>query len=234
MKILISPSKTMSKSNVMPKKRQLLFEQEKNKLLHILKSYDLKSLQQLLKVNDKLALTNFDRYAQFKEENAALFSYTGAQFKALNAHTLDNTSLNYLDEHLMIVSGLYGLLRPFDKIAFYRLPMALKLKHLTLNLYWQESISTYLEDQLIINLTSKEYDIILHNDLKILSIEFYVLKNGKLTAPSMEVKKIRGLFVRFLAKNQILHPSTMKTFDDEGYKYHSEHSTENTLVFIKQ
>ncbi|MFP4286910.1 MAG: YaaA family protein [Candidatus Izemoplasmataceae bacterium] len=232
MKILISPSKTMKKVNE-PSLNHHIFENEKQLLYNHLKTLSLNSIKKTFGISDKLSKEVESYYKTFKEDSPAILTYTGAQFKALNYKQLDDNSKDYLDKHLLIMSGLYGLLKPKDAVAYYRLPMGVSLNKQSMEFFWKNPINNYLkEEDFIINLASDEYGDLL-NHPKTISIVFYQSLAPLKRAASMEVKKLRGIFLRFLATKNIKQLDELKRFCAEGYKVNESFSNALTIVFIK-
>jgi len=211
-----------------------VFNQEKTVLHERLRKKSVDELAVLFKVNETIAGLNFERFENLKEVNPAIFTYTGTQFTHLSARTLDAAALDYLNRHLYIISGFYGLLRPLDAIAPYRLPMGIKLDGEPLKSFWKSRLTSHLEGTHVINLASKEYsDAIEKNSLDWIDIDFYTMKQGKLSIHAMEAKKMRGLMVRYAACEKITIPSRLKTFAEEGYRFDAERSSKTRYVFVK-
>lgn len=232
MKILISPSKTMKKVKG-SFDCDHLFEKEKNFLYNYLKTMSLSTIKKTFLTSDKLTRDVFNDYQTFIEDSPAILTYTGAQYKALDYETLDDSSKQYLNDHLYIMSGLYGLLRPLDAVAYYRLPMGITLNKQSMDAYWKEAINHHLkEEDLIINLASDEYgDLLNHSNL--VKILFYQSVKPLKRANSMEVKKLRGLFLKFLASKKILNKDDLSQFNQEGYALDESLSDEKTMTFVK-
>lgn len=233
MKIVISPSKTM-RSVPVDNQKKCLFHQEKELLLKRLKKYSIRELEDLYHSSTKIAEESFQRFQRFKEDSLALSSYTGAQFKALDSDTLSVSSWQFLEENLFIISGLYGLLRPIDTIGLYRLPMNSVLDK-PLKDYWKIPISEVLRDQTIINLASQEYSEVIDESIPMITIDFYHQSpNGKRKKPSMEVKKQRGKYLRYLALKESLSLETLTSYCDDGYTYDQHSSNSDKIIYIKK
>ncbi len=231
MKIVIAPSKTMVTTKIKPD-REALFDYRKE-IIKGLKALSVDDLITLFDVNQKIALQNYERFQNFEENNIAIFAYTGQQFKHLDATSLEDKSLTYLDDHLFIMSGLYGLVRPFDGVGLYRLPMGVKWDGTLHKNNWKPIISNYLEGEVVINLASKEYsDAIDTKKVKMITIDFMVEKNGKMKkAPAMEAKRLRGLMVRKMAEEKIQSIDALKTLSIDGYGIIENLSDSNTLKY---
>ena len=231
MKFLISPSKTMEPT-LNCEKSTILFPEMRSTMLEYLKGMSRKELSDFYGVSKDLADFNYDRIHSFKENNHALFAYVGQQFKALEASTLDQDAKEHLDEHLIILSAMYGAVRPFDCIGLYRLPMGLKKDGTKFSRLWQETLEEHFEDETLINLASKEYSDALKNH-PMIQIDFLIpdKKGGYRKAHAMEAKRMRGLFIRFAAQKKIDTIEALKAFDLEDYTFDDAVSKEDNLVF---
>ena len=207
-----------------------------------------------MSISDDLAQLNSERYANWEGKKElsstskqALFAFTGDVYQGLDAKTLSKSSVEYAQDHLVILSGLYGALKPLDLIEPYRLEMGTKLKvGRPNNLYefWgsqpTELINLQLKNQhekSIINLASNEYFKVI--DLKkldgeLISPVFKDAKNGNYKIISFFAKKARGLMSRYIIENKIAHADELQGFDLEGYRYNSEMSTAEKPVFTRE
>ncbi|MGM0436357.1 MAG: YaaA family protein [Bacillota bacterium] len=231
MKFLISPSKTMEPT-LNCEKETILFPDMRSTMLEFLKSMNKEELRDFYGVSQELADFNHERIHNFKENNHALFAYVGEQFKALEATSLDEDAIEYLNDHLIILSAMYGAVRPYDCIGLYRLPMGLKKDGTKLSKLWQNTLESHYEEETLINLASKEYSDAL-GSLPMIRVDFLIpdKKGGFRKAHAMEAKKMRGLFVRYVAKETIQNVEGLKAFDLEDYAYDSTLSKEDVLVF---
>lgn len=157
------------------------------------------------------------------DSNQALFFYNGISFKYLDVTTLNDNNINYLNNHLIILSALYGMLKPLDLINEYRLDFTNK----QLYEYW----NLYIDD-VVINLASLEYSKMVKCK-KVINIEFKEYKNNKLTVSGTYNKMLRGLMLRYLTVNNIEDINLIKEFNELEYSYNEELSKGNTLVFCK-
>ena len=171
----------------------------------------------------------------------AVFAYDGIQYKYMAPAVFSEAELEYIKDHLVILSGLYGMLRAFDGVSPYRLEMQAKnignIK--TLYDFWGEEIYKALcqNDEVIINLASKEYSrtiIPFCDKSKLIDCTFAEMTNGKLREKATLCKMARGSMVRFMAENNVLSPEGMKDFNALGFAYSEEHSKDNSYVFVKQ
>ena len=234
---------------------QPVFLKEANMLAKQLSSYSISELAALLHVNSKIAEENVNRYfhweTPFKQENSkqAIYTYNGEVYRGLDAATLQRDEIQYLQNHLRIMSGLYGVLKPLDLIQPYRLDVKDRLKTengIDLYAFWKTRVTKEISKALkisdnpkvLLNLASAEYTRML--DIKKLSariIEFDFIQYNPDTDAfkpiTIYLKKARGLMVRFVAQNRITNPEDLKAFSSDGYWYSEQFSGENKMVFIR-
>lgn len=254
MVIIISPSKTL---NLDIQSQTALFSQaeftdESAKLIDKLKKYTPASLQELMSINPNLAQINALRFMEwslpFSPENAkqALLTFKGEVFNGLKAETLTEPELQFAQEHLRILSGLYGVLRPLDLIQPYRLEMGTKLKvRRKNNLYefWGDILTKNInkllqstQQKYIINLASTEYFKALNQkklNAEIITPTFKDYKNGTYKFLTVYGKKARGMMARFIINNRIEDIENIKLFDEDGYYYNDKLSKGNNWVFTR-
>lgn len=247
MKVIISPAKKMNVDNdslvhqdlpVFLNQTELLCERLKNM------SYD--ELKALWKCNDKIATLNVERlqYMDLRRNlTPAILSYEGIQYQYMAPSIFTDDEFSYIQEHLRILSGFYGVLRPFDGVVPYRLEMQAKLAmDGTKDLYafWGDSIAKHLfaETDCIINLASKEYSLCvskyLPETVRFITCVFGEMKDGKIIEKGTICKMARGEMVRYMAENHIEEPEKIKMFSRLNYKYAEEHSDDRTYVFLLQ
>lgn len=252
-KILLSPAKSLDFETPVPTDKYTLpsFLNEAVKINKVLKSKKPKFLSGLMDISDALAKLNWERNQQFSTpltpENArqAVYAFNGDVYDGLEVRTLNPENTSYLQQHLLILSGLYGLLQPLDLIQAYRLEMGTQLPlYRKKNLYgfWSDKITKTLNDQVdkngfIINLASKEYfSAVNTKKLKatVISPVFKDYKNGQLKVISFFAKKARGQMTRYLAENQIENPELIKDFNLDGYRFSQpETKNQNEPVFVR-
>ena len=217
-----------------------------------LKKLSANDLQELMGVSQKLARLNFERFQQFKypfgeeEVKPALLVFKGEVFVGINAASFSKDDLYFAQEHLRILSGLYGLLRPLDNIFPYRLEMGTrwqtdKFKHLYD--FWGDKINAVIQqsldkqgDNILINLASNEYfKAVKANKLnaRIITPQFKDFKNGQYKMISFFAKKARGLMTNFIIRNRISNPDELKLFDMEGYRFNDPLSEGDNWVFTR-
>lgn len=215
MKIILSPAKTISKTC----ERFSLGVEFSDKTNEILK--------------------NVPEVLISKEFCKAFYMYDGMCYKNINREEFDNSDLEYIKEHLIIISALYGVLKPFDLINPYRLDFLMKTKMGNLYKFWEDEIAKEVlkDENLIINLASDEFSKVIKKyitDEKFLDFEFFENTDGKLKKHSTISKKARGMMLNFMTKNKIENIEEIKQFNKEGYKFSEEMSFENKFVFIKE
>jgi cytoplasmic iron level regulating protein YaaA (DUF328/UPF0246 family) len=209
-------------------------------------------ISSLMKISDKLAGLNADRYAQwstpFNADNAkqAVLAFNGDVYIGLQAQTFEQQDFDFAQQHLRILSGLYGLLKPLDLMQAYRLEMGTKLatsRGKNLYEFWGDIITTKLNkdlaaqgDNVLINLASNEYFKAVkprNLDGMIVNPVFKDEKNGEYKIISFYAKKARGLMARYIIKNRLDDVSQLRNFDLEGYSFSAALSTPEQPVFVR-
>ena len=201
-------------------------------------------LKKLWKCNDDIATLNVERLKGMelrKNLTPAILAYEGIQYQYMAPGVFTNQELDYIQEHLRILSGFYGVLRPFDGVTPYRLEMQAKLAiqgNKDLYSYWGSSLADKLfeESDCIINLASKEYSTCISKyikpNIRFITCVFGEEKDGKIIEKGTMCKMARGEMVRFMAENSIGSPEDIKNFDRLNYQFSGEHSSDNSYVFI--
>lgn len=252
MKILLSPAKlmTIEAENTLLKETTPKFINEASYIQSFLKEKTPEDLSEMMHISTKLADENWHRNQQWnnkpkkKQSSAAVYAFTGEVYRGLDAKTLDEDAINYLQKNLNILSGLYGILKPSDKVMLYRLEMGSNFPfgpYKNLYDFWKEKLTEYLNSQLkakdfILNLASDEYaKVIDRKQLKspVIDVEFKENKNGKLTSVMVYFKHARGLMARYCAENNITKLNDVKAFNIENYLLNDELSTDKKLVFVR-
>ena len=252
MKILLSPAKSLDFKSELPtnKTSSICFEKEAQYLNSILKSKNPKELSDLMSISSKIADLNYERNHSwslpFTHKNArqAVYAFSGDVYRGLDAYSIDDSRIDFLQSSVRIISGLYGIIKPLDLIQAYRLEMGTKLafdSNKNLYDYWRKKITEQLNLELdnkepILNLASNEYFKAI--DTKVIKSEVYSanfkqLKNGEFKTIAIFSKKARGMMTRFIIDNDITDITDLKSFDYEGYVFHKSLSTENELVFTR-
>lgn len=247
MKIIISPAKKMNTdTDSLPVSGLPLFLEEAKILCQAVQGLSYGEAKALWGCNDKLAELNFRRFAGMELERnltPAILTYEGLQYQHMAPLVFSGAALDYAQEHLRILSGFYGVLRPLDGVTPYRLEMQAKLSVLggrDLYDFWGDRIYRSLldEDRTILNLASKEYSAAVEKYLapedRFLTCVFGERQDGKIRQKGTLAKMARGEMARYLAENQIRDLEGLKAFDCLNYRYREEYSTETELVFLKE
>lgn len=254
MLILLSPSKTLdfkSPTEVVST-NEPVFIKDTLKLVKTMKKVDVKGLMEMMHISKALAELNCQRYRDwdypFDEHSSkpALLAFKGDVYEGLKAWELNLDQIDLAQQHVRILSGLYGLLKPTDLILPYRLEMGVKLKlNRTENLYkfWTKKLTDHLqkelnstENKVIVNLASDEYSKAIdfkNLKAKIVTPFFKEYHNGELKFVSFNGKKARGLMTRYIIDRNIPEVEELKLFDYEGYHFSEQHSDKNRWVFIR-
>ena len=252
MKILISPAKSLDFEKPAPVEQhsEALFLSEASKLNSKLRTLSEKEISELMSISSKLGALNWQRNQEwslpFTKANAkqAVYAFKGDVYVGMDLETLPKDKSEELQGKLRILSGLYGLLKPFDLIQPYRLEMGTKLPieaHRNLYEYWGSKITEALnkelgKEELLVNLASNEYFKALKTkDIQntIVTPQFKDYKNGKLKIISFFAKKARGMMVRYILDNNSNDLESLKGFNYGGYGSSEELSNGNDLVFIR-
>lgn len=252
--VLLSPAKTLDFETeaVTSSASQPEFLNEAEQLISKLKKLSSNQVQKLMSVNPEIAELNVQRFqtwqTPFHGGNAkqAMLSFTGEVYRGLSANTFNEPEFEFAQQHLRILSGLYGILRPLDLIQPYRLEMGTKFKMNSKaeNLYqfWGTKIKDYLEseeakNQVIINLSSNEYfKVVCPKDLnnKVIHCHFKDFKNGEYKMLMTYAKNARGAMARYIVKNQIETVEGLKGFDLNNYRYNEQLSDETNFTFTRE
>lgn len=249
---VISPAKTFSKE-VEP--LALEYSQpdqleQSEKLIGKLKSLSKKKFADLMNLSNDLADLNMERHENwgppFTEANAdpAIYAFYGEVYRGLDAQSLSEEDIYYAQDHLRILSGLYGCLKPMDLIQPYRLEMGTKLKYYRKNnlyQFWGDEITKELnkslsEDDILINLASNEYfKSVNAKKLKasIITPSFKDFSNGQYKSLMTYAKHARGMMSRFIIQERVKEIDHLKTFTGGGYLFNAEMSTDSDLVFTR-
>ena len=246
MRIIISPAKKMNvREDILNYRNLPVFLEETDRIMDWMKSLSLEEAKALWGCNEKLAKQNFERFAKMelrRRLTPAILSYEGIQYQYMAPAVFENQMLAYVQEHLRILSGFYGVLKPLDGVTPYRLEMQAKAKvdgAGDLYDFWGDRLYREVLDDshIIINLASKEYSKCIEKYLlpkdRFITCIFGELSNGKVVQKGTYAKMARGEMVRFMAENNISKPEEMKQFNRLGYRFVDHLSTDMEYVFIK-
>ena len=247
MRIIISPAKKMNvDTDSLPVRDLPAFVEQTEELCRELQSKSLAELQKLWKCNDQIAALNVERLRQMelrRNLTPAVLAYEGIQYQYMAPNVFTSKEYDYIQEHLRILSGFYGVLCPFDGVTPYRLEMQAKLKNRDakdLYSYWGNTLAEHIfaETDCIINLASKEYSVCvskyLHPGIRFITCVFGEEKDGKIIEKGTMCKMARGEMVRYMAEQQITKPEEIRAFDRLDYAFDPERSDESTYVFVKR
>ncbi len=261
MLLLLSPAKSLDFEPLVGDLAQGLphtlphFVKQPKQLIATLKTYSPQKIAELMSLSDALSSLNVTRYAAWRstytEKNAeqAILAFNGDVYAGFEAGTLQAEDLAWAQEHVCILSGLYGVLRPLDWMQPYRLEMGTRLPIAetgTKNLYgfWDDQISKYLNERLltnespvVINLASQEYFKAVNTKAlkaRVIECVFEEYKNGKYKIISFMAKKARGLMARYIVTQRIMTPHKLKGFNLDGYAFDANVSEPDRMVFRRK
>jgi cytoplasmic iron level regulating protein YaaA (DUF328/UPF0246 family) len=255
MLLLLSPAKSLDYETPVEGVSHTLpqFVSQSTELIDVLRTQTPAQLASLMDLSDKLAALNVARYEAWrpkftaKNSKQAVLAFNGDVYDGLDAKTLKVKDLDWAQEHVCILSGLYGVLRPLDWMQAYRLEMGTALvnpKGKNLYQFWGSSIASYLNERLskdktpvVINLASQEYFKAVDTKVlkaRIIECVFEDYKGGNYKVISFFAKRARGLLARYAIQKQIKNPEKLKDFDVDGYGYVASASTENRWVFRRK
>ena len=246
MRIIISPAKKMRvDTDSLPWRDLPVFLPKTEMLANTLQKMDYDELKRIWKCNDTITALNMERFSHMdltQQLTPAILSYEGIQYQYMAPGVFTQRELDYVQEHLRILSGFYGVLKPFDGVTPYRLEMQAKLKvndEKDLYAFWGNIIAEriFSETDCIINLASKEYSVciskFLPKGIRFITCVFGEEKDGKVIEKGTMCKMARGEMVRYLAENDIENPDKIKGFHRLGYRYDTKYSSSEKYVFIK-
>lgn len=250
-RIVISPAKTLDWDSELPKRNFSTPENidQARKLIEVLKRYSSQEIGQLMKISTDLSQLNYDRYQNWslnhsKETRPAIFAFAGDVYSGLDAYTMNEKEIDFAQKTLRILSGLYGILKPLDKIYPYRLEMGTSLPvddNKNLYQFWGNTVVDEINEELsekdfLINLASEEYFKVIPTKLlkaQLITPAFYDYKNGKYKIISFFAKKARGSMARYIIDHSISKVNKIKNFDIDGYSFNEPMSKGNTWVFTR-
>ncbi len=244
MRIILSPAKQMKNEfEILEPTTVPVFIDKTEELLKWMQSQTHEALQKMWKCNSKIAEQNFERLNDmdiYSHLTPAILAYEGIAYKYMAPSVFGNKQFNYVQEHLRIISGFYGIVKPLDGITPYRLEMRAKTNlkgYKDLYEFWGDSLykSIRAESNIIINLASNEYSKIIEKYIKpddtFITINFCENSNGKLITKGIYAKMARGEMVRFMAENNIENPKDIREFNRLGFIYRDDISSKKEYVF---
>ena len=252
MKVLLSPAKSLDFNSQLPTEKNsfLCFEKEAKYLNSILKTKSPKDLSELMGISSKIADLNYERNHNwslpFTKKNArqSVYAFSGDVYRGLDAYSINDDKIDFMQSTVRIISGLYGLIKPLDLIQPYRLEMGTKLSfdsNKNLYDYWREKITNQLNSELsvdepVLNLASNEYFKAVDSKVvktNVYSAKFKQFKNGTYKTIAIFSKKARGMMTRYIIDNNISDINSLKLFNHDGYVYHENLSSEKELIFSR-
>jgi len=253
MLIVLSPAKSLDLDTPPTTDRRTTpqFIDHAAELIRVLKDYSPAQVGELMSISDPLAVLNVTRYASWHPDHAqarqAVMSFDGDVYTGLDARSLKPKALAYVQDHVRILSGLYGLLRPLDQMHPYRLEMGTRLANprgKDLYAFWGETVTGALNEALaangasaLVNLASEEYFRSVKPkllDVPVVNPVFEDWKNGKYKIISFFAKRARGMMARYAAEKGITDPQKLKKFSVDGYAFDKSVSTETEWVFRRR
>ena len=247
MRIILSPAKKMQHDEDGPAYRDLpVFLSDAEKIKDSLKEKSFSELKALWACNEKITEQNIERLSSMdlrEKLTPALLSYDGIAYQYMAPTVFETEMLSYVQEHLRILSGFYGIVRPMDGVTPYRLEMQAKLEMdgaKNLYEYWGDRLYKEVRDSsgIIINLASKEYSKCIEKYLqpgdRYISCNFYEEQEGKLVQKGVYCKMARGEMVRFMAENRIEEPEGIKRLSVMGYRFSEDLSSEKEYIFVRK
>ncbi len=251
--IIISPAKKLKETSLKIKGlTDIEFPEEGKELISELRKYKPEQLSSLMNISPKLAELNYERFIKWEypfeseEAGAALFMFNGDVYRGMQTEGFSEADILFTQNHLRMLSGLYGLIKPLDKILPYRLEMGTKMKTKSgKNLYefWGSTITEKINETLqkqndknLINLASNEYFKAVREDKvtgKIITPIFKESKGDTFKVVAIHAKRARGLMCRFIIKNKLKDTEDLKGFDSENYSFNNELSSETKFVFTR-
>jgi len=252
---IVSPAKKLNFGSLAksPEPSIPIFQDEANALARIAKTLTRSDLRQMMKLSDKLADLNYERFQRFSpvpgadEVRPAAFAFAGDTYTGLDAASLSDEDLDFAQDNFRILSGLYGLLRPLDAIQPYRLEMGRKLANPEgedLYDFWSHRITRELDGQLaghksqtIVKLASNEYFKVIDRKMvkaQVLDVDFKEERGGMLRIIGIFAKRARGAMARYIIQNRIESPKELKEFAGGGYRFAPRLSSELHYVFTRR
>ena len=254
---IISPATTMNfdKDINLENSSNPVFKEDVNYLISILKELNIKEISDLMNLSEDLSKLNYDRYQNLLDSNnkklQSILAFDGEVFNSMNTSDFNEYDFNFANDHLRILSGLYGILSPLDLIEPYRLEMKAKLENKNgkdLYKFWKSKITDYIikelkthENKVLINLASSEYlkciDLKpIKKDFKFIDVVFkdYDLKTNTYKVKGLYAKKAREYMCRFIIKNKIDSVDDLLKFNIEGYTYNDELSNGEVITFTRK
>lgn len=246
MKVIISPAKKMQiKDDFIEISAMPAFVTEADRLRQTLREYSMEKLKELFGANDEITALNHRRFQEmdlYGRLTPAVLSYVGLQYQSMAPEVFTSSQWDYVDRHLQILSGFYGVLQARDGVTPYRLEMQARLPvdgKRNLYQFWGSRIYEHLvrDSRVIINLASKEYSKVvepyLEPEVRLITCIFGYEAGGKVKVKATEAKMARGAMVRWMAEHQAEEPEQIKEFAEMNYRFRQDLSTEDKWVYTR-
>ncbi|EQB12732.1 hypothetical protein RLDS_18335 [Sphingobium lactosutens DS20] len=246
---LLSPAKTLDFERTLPpiEPTEPHFADEAQGLARSASRLSQKRLAELMHISPKLAKLNADRFRDFPDlpQRPALFAFAGDVYTGFEVDTLEEAGIAFAQDHVRILSGLYGLLRPLDAIRPYRLEMGTRWapRHKALTDWWDDRIADYLRDEIaeegsgtILNLASQEYFAAVKGrlpDIRIIDVDFREPGPDGPRFVSFHAKKARGMMARWMCEHHVTDIDAMRGFDSDGYRFDADESSADQWRFVR-
>jgi len=246
MKIIFSPSKEMREENIFESKKieftESKFKDKTNILIGILKEKSLSEIENIMKLKGKLLNKTYKDIQDYDKLKSipAISMYYGVSFKELKLEDYSEKSLEYLENNLLILSALYGVLLAFNLMKKYRLDMTMSIIDKGLYNFWKKDINDYIsnilvKDEILLNLASSEFSKMIDSKkISIINVDFKEEKDGIYKSVSTYSKKARGQFLNYLVKNQIDNLEDIKKIKLDGYSLNNTLSDEKNFIFTRK
>lgn len=247
---VISPAKTLDYARPVPPLPATVpdFRDDAARIVKSAARLSKKKLSELMHISDKLATLNVDRFRTFdaQPERQAIYAFAGDVYAGFEVHSLDTDAVMFAQDHLRILSGLYGLLRPLDAIRPYRLEMGTRWAPARADLYgfWKNRIADAVREALgdiggpVINLASKEYWTAVEGRLppavRVIEIDFREDGPNGLRFNSFGAKRARGMMARYICEHRLTDAESLKCFDSDGYAFDAAGSDERSWRFTRR
>jgi len=235
LKVILSPSKEQSYDTQAVDDMKMLPYLSKTKfLVETIQAYSKEALGEIMTIKDDILNRVYVTYQNFGHTGIlpAVQAYTGLAFRQIPIEDYSDEALYYLEDHVRILSALYGIVTPLTGISAYRLDMKMKVMEDSLYTYWKEALShPFDKDEIIINLASKEFSCLIK--MPMITVDFKEYKNGKLKTIGTNAKKARGMMVHYMVENRIESVEALKGFDWEDWRYDEDLSSDAVMMFTR-
>ncbi len=235
LKVILSPSKEQSyTAEPIDDMKMLPYLKKTRTLVEKIKMFSVEEIANIMGIKNGLLKNVYNTYQNFGHTGIlpAIQAYTGIAFRQIPVQSYSEEELYYLENHLRIMSAMYGILTPLTGMSAYRLDMKMKVLDESLYAYWKNELSMpFDKDETIINLASKEFSKLIK--MPMVTVEFKEYKNGKLKIIGTNAKKARGLMVDFMVQNRVEEVTELKMFSIEDWRFEEELSSLETMVFVR-